>query len=56
MVFSATFNNISAIPGRSVLLLGETRVPGVNDKLLSHIIVSSTLGHERESNSQLLWW
>jgi len=27
MVFNATFNNILAISGRSVLLLGETRVP-----------------------------
>ena len=28
MVFNATFNNISAISWRSVLLLEETRVPG----------------------------
>jgi hypothetical protein len=40
MVFNATFNNISAISGRSVLLVEETRVPGetthlsqVTDKL-----------------------
>ena len=39
-VFNATFNNISAISGRSVLLVEETRVPGetthlsqVTDKL-----------------------
>ena len=28
LVFNATFNNISAISWRSVLLVGETRVPG----------------------------
>ena len=28
MVFNATFNNISAISWRSVLLVVETRVPG----------------------------
>ena len=28
MVFNATFNNISAISWRSVLLVGETGVPG----------------------------
>jgi len=28
MVFNATFNNISVISWRSVLLMGETRVPG----------------------------
>ena len=27
MVFNATFNNISVISGRSVLLVEETRVP-----------------------------
>ena len=39
-MFNATFNNISAISGRSVLLVEETRVPGetthlsqVTDKL-----------------------
>jgi len=30
MVFNATFNNISAISWRSVLLVEETRVPGEN--------------------------
>jgi hypothetical protein len=30
MVFNATFNNISVISPRPVLLMGETGVPGVN--------------------------
>jgi len=30
MVFNATFNNISAISWRSVLLVEETEVPGEN--------------------------
>jgi hypothetical protein len=30
MVFNATFNNISAISWRLVLLVEETRVPGEN--------------------------
>jgi hypothetical protein len=30
MVFSATFNNISVLSWRSVLLVEETGVPGVN--------------------------
>jgi hypothetical protein len=32
MVFNTTFNNISAISGRSVLLKGETGVPGENHR------------------------
>jgi hypothetical protein len=32
MVFNATFNNISAISWRSVLLVEETRVPGENHR------------------------
>ena len=32
MVFSATFNNISSISLRSVLLVGETQVPGENHR------------------------
>jgi len=39
MVFSATFNNISAISWRSVLVVGGTEVPG---QTLSHNVVSST--------------
>ena len=46
MVFKTTFNNISVISWRSVLLVEETGVPGENHKsltkLLSHNAVSST--------------
>jgi hypothetical protein len=60
LVFNATFNNISVISWRSVLLVEETGVPGENHRpvashfqTLSHDVVSSTLRHERDSNSQL---
>jgi hypothetical protein len=59
MVFNATFNNISAISLRSVLLVEETDVPGENHqpvinhcKTLSHNIVSSTPRQEWGLNSQ----
>ena len=60
MVFDATFNNISAISWRSVLLVEETAVPEKKShrhvtshwKTLSHNVVSSTPRHERGSNSQ----
>ena len=49
MVLNATFNNISVISWRSVLLAEETGVPGENHRLvashrqiLSHNVVSST--------------
>ena len=49
MVFNATFNNISAISRRSVLLMKETGIPGKNHRpvashwqTLSHIVVLST--------------
>jgi hypothetical protein len=49
MVFNATFNNISAISCRSVLLVEETGVLGENQRPvanhrqnLSHSVVSST--------------
>jgi len=54
MVFNATFNNISAISWRSVLLVEEAGVPGENHRpvashwqTLSHNVVSSTPLHER---------
>ena len=60
MVFNATFNNISVISWRSVLLLEETGVPWENHRpvashwqTLSHDIVSSTPRHEQGFNSQL---
>jgi hypothetical protein len=63
MVFHATFNNISAISCRSVLLVGERGVTGEKHwpvtshwQTLSDNVVSSTPRHERDSNSQRLWW
>jgi hypothetical protein len=41
MVFNATFNNISAISWLSVLLVGETTVPGENHRP----VVSQKLYH-----------
>jgi len=42
MVFNATFNDISVISWRPLLLLEETKVPGKN-------VVSSTPRHKRDS-------
>ena len=42
MVFNATFNNITVISWRSVLLMEETRENGENHRTLSHNVVSST--------------
>jgi hypothetical protein len=49
MVFNATFNNISVISWRSILLVEETGIPGENHQpaashlqTLSHNVVSST--------------
>ena len=60
-VFNTTFNNISAISWRSVLLVEGTGVPGENHRriashwqTLSYNVVSSTLRHEWGSNSQLI--
>jgi len=58
MKFKATFNNISVISWRSILLVKETGVPGENHRPvasqnnLSHNVVSCTPRHERDSNSQ----
>jgi hypothetical protein len=53
MLLNATFNNISVISWRSVLLMKETGVPGENHRpvasywqTLSHNVVSSSLRHE----------
>jgi len=63
IVFNVTFNNISIISWRSVLLVEETGVSRENHRpvashwqTLSHYVVSSTPHHERGSNSQLVWW
>jgi len=56
MVFNATFNNISVISWRSVLLAEETgenhRPAASHWQILSHNVVSSTPRNERDSNSQ----
>ena len=53
MLFNATFNNISVISSRPVLLVDETEVHGENYRpvashrqTLSHNVVSSTSRHE----------
>jgi hypothetical protein len=53
-----SFNNISAISCRSIVLFGETGVLGENHRPvtsywhnLSYIVVSSTPGHEQDSNA-----
>ena len=55
MVFNATFNNISVISWRSVLLVeqtGENHRPVASHwQIVSHNVVWSTLRHERGSNS-----
>jgi len=55
MAFNATFNSISVISWKSVLVVEETGVPGGNHRpaashcqTLSHNAVSSTPRHERE--------
>ena len=60
IALNATFNKISVISWRSVLLVEETGVPWENhrpwqvtDQLYNNI-VSSTPRHERDSNSQRL--
>ena len=60
MVLNTTFNNISAISWRAVLLVEEAGVSGENHRpvashwqILSHNVVSSTSRHQRDSNSQL---
>jgi hypothetical protein len=58
MVLNASFNNISVISWRSVLLVDETREnhrPVVSHwQTLSHNVVSSTPLRERGLNSQLV--
>jgi hypothetical protein len=41
LVFNATFNNISAISWRSVLLVEESGVPEVTDKLYQILVYRS---------------
>ena len=50
MVFNATFNNISVISWRSVLLVEETGIPGENHQpVASH---RQTLSHNVSSTCQ----
>jgi hypothetical protein len=60
MVFNATWNNISVILWRSVLLVEETGIPRENHRpvsshwqTLSHNVVLSTPHHEQGSNPLL---
>ena len=60
LVFSATFNNISVISVRSVLLVEgigvlekNYRPAASHRQTLSHNVISCTPRHERGSNSQL---
>ena len=48
MVFNATFNNISVISWRSVLLVEETGVPGENHR--------SAASHYNFYNSKVIKW
>jgi hypothetical protein len=61
MVFNVTFNNISAISWRSVLLVEETRVPDENHQpvasywqTLSHNVVSSKILLENQANNLIM--
>ena len=45
IVFNATFNNISAISWRSVLLVEETGVPGKNQRSVTSLSHWQTLSH-----------
>ena len=62
MVFNATFNSISAISWRLVLLVDETGVPGENHrpvashwKTLSHNDVLNTTGHDLSQVTEKLY-
>ena len=56
-LFNATFNNISVISWRSILLveeIGENHHHVASHRqTLSHNVLSSTPHHERDSNSKL---
>ena len=63
LVFSATFNNISVISWRTILICWgnrstlENHLPVASHwQTLSHNVVSSTPLHVREWNSQRQWW
>jgi hypothetical protein len=55
MVFNATFNNMSVMSLRSVLLVEETGVPGANHRHVAnhlHILSHNVVSPERDSNLQ----
>jgi len=56
MVFNASFDNISVISWQSILLVeetGEKHQPVASHcQTMSHIVVSSTPSHQRDSNFQ----
>ena len=60
MVINTTFNNISVISWRSVLLVEETgenhRPVASHLQTLSHNVISSTHRHVWNSISQFVWW
>ena len=53
-VLNVTFNNMSVLLAEETGVLEENHRPVANHwQTLSHNVVSSTPGHERDSNSQL---
>jgi len=63
MVFNTTFNNVSVISWRSVLLVDEIGGPGENNRpvashwqILSHNVISSTPHCVQHLISQHQWW
>ena len=56
MVFNTTFNNISVISWRSVLLVEETRGPGENHHPVASHWQTLSLRPDLDANSQHQWW
>ena len=62
VMFNATFNNISVISWRTVLLLEESGVPGENHRpvashlqTLLHNVVSTAPRKDQDSKKQRYW-
>jgi hypothetical protein len=55
MVFNATFNIISAISWRSVLLVEETGIPGENHTCICRIGKSQIKIHEEAIVAVIVW-
>jgi hypothetical protein len=45
IVFNATFNNISTISGRSVLLVEENGIPGENFSVINIVLLTRQVQH-----------